>query len=184
MNCNRAIATSSAVATTSGANLQTFTGARTSSRLYAPSCTDVILLVQVGGISAPAVTAGGRGFEVENNDSFLNLSAALGRSCDVQVSRSLLYRGIHAYLRFSTTSVPTRQIAEEALLSVLATPKTPNARQLRNNRSVYGMNVISATVRMPTWHRDLCDRHRVCDRSLTNGCCSLEEHLARTGAFV
>lgn len=37
----------------------------------------------VGGITAPAVTAGGRGFIVENNDQFLNLAAALGRSCDV-----------------------------------------------------------------------------------------------------
>ncbi|KAI0916257.1 hypothetical protein AcV5_003247 [Taiwanofungus camphoratus] len=64
-----AAVTSSAAAATSsaasGQNLQTFTGA-------------------LGGVSAPAVTAGGRGFEVENNDSFLNLSAALGRSCDVQ----------------------------------------------------------------------------------------------------
>ena len=57
-----ATATASAA---SGTNLQTFTGA-------------------LGGISAPAVTAGGRGFVVENNDSFLNLAAALGRSCDVQ----------------------------------------------------------------------------------------------------
>jgi len=48
-----------------GGNLQTFTGT-------------------LGGVAAPAVTAGGRGFEVANNDDFLNLSAALGRSCDVQ----------------------------------------------------------------------------------------------------
>jgi hypothetical protein len=40
----------------------------------------------VGGVTAPAVTAGGRGFVVANNDDFLNLAAALGRSCDVQVS--------------------------------------------------------------------------------------------------
>lgn len=57
-----ATATASAA---SGSNLQTFTGA-------------------LGGIVAPAVTAGGRGFVVANNDSFLNLAAALGRSCDVQ----------------------------------------------------------------------------------------------------
>jgi len=47
-----------------GGNLQTFAGA-------------------LGG-AAPAVTPGGRGFEVANNADFLNLSAALGRSCDVQ----------------------------------------------------------------------------------------------------
>lgn len=38
----------------------------------------------LGGIDAPTVTEGGRGFEVENNADFLNLSAAIGRSCDVQ----------------------------------------------------------------------------------------------------
>jgi hypothetical protein len=47
-----------------GGNLQTFAGA-------------------LGGLP-PAVNAGGRGFEVANNADFLNLSAALGRSCDVQ----------------------------------------------------------------------------------------------------
>ncbi|KAG6811632.1 hypothetical protein H0H92_006501 [Tricholoma furcatifolium] len=61
--------TSAAAATTtttsSGQNLQTFTGA-------------------LGGQTAPAVTVGGRGFNVEGSDSFLNLSAALGRSCDIQ----------------------------------------------------------------------------------------------------
>lgn len=49
-------------------NLQKFTGA-------------------LGGVSAPPVTAtgtGGRDFVVTNNDSFVNLAAALGRSCDVQ----------------------------------------------------------------------------------------------------
>lgn len=48
-----------------GGNLQTFTGA-----------------LQFVGV--PAVTKGGRGFQVENNDSFVELNAALGRSCDVQ----------------------------------------------------------------------------------------------------
>jgi len=74
---NVAIATSAAAAATtsaaaaastaaaSGGNLQTFTGA-------------------LGGVAAPAVTAGGRGFVVANNDDFVNLAAALGRSCDVQ----------------------------------------------------------------------------------------------------
>jgi hypothetical protein len=47
-----------------GGNLQTFAGA-------------------LGG-APPQVNVGGRGFEVENNSDFLNLSAALGRSCDVQ----------------------------------------------------------------------------------------------------
>ncbi|ESK94955.1 hypothetical protein Moror_13960 [Moniliophthora roreri MCA 2997] len=46
-------------------NLQTFTG-------------------NLGGATAPAVTAGGRGFQVEGSDDFLNLNAALGRSCDIQ----------------------------------------------------------------------------------------------------
>ncbi|KAI5829242.1 hypothetical protein K523DRAFT_41861 [Schizophyllum commune Tattone D] len=54
---------SSSSASTSG-NLQTFTG-------------------DLGG-AAPAVTTGGRGFQVEGNDDFLNAAAALGRSCDVQ----------------------------------------------------------------------------------------------------
>ncbi|KAG8797651.1 hypothetical protein FRC17_007684, partial [Serendipita sp. 399] len=48
-----------------GGNLQKFTGA-------------------LGGITAPVVQPGGRGFEVVGNADFLNLSAALGRSCDVQ----------------------------------------------------------------------------------------------------
>jgi hypothetical protein len=53
------------VAATSG-NLQKFTGA-------------------LGGSVAPPVTVGGRGFVVSGeSDSFLNLAAATGRSCDVQ----------------------------------------------------------------------------------------------------
>ncbi|KAJ4001695.1 hypothetical protein F5050DRAFT_1708057 [Lentinula boryana] len=65
-----AVATASATATTSaaaGQNLQTFTG-------------------DVGGQLPPAVTAGGRGFVVagETGDSFLNVSAALQRSCSIQ----------------------------------------------------------------------------------------------------
>jgi hypothetical protein len=48
-----------------GANAQTFTEA-------------------LGGIAPPTVTVGGRGFVVQDNADFLNLSAALGRSCDVQ----------------------------------------------------------------------------------------------------
>ncbi|PVF95212.1 hypothetical protein CPB86DRAFT_602224 [Serendipita vermifera] len=48
-----------------GANLQAFNGA-------------------LGGIQAPAVTRGGRNFVVANNADFLNIGAALGRSCDVQ----------------------------------------------------------------------------------------------------
>jgi len=49
----------------SGQNIQTFAGA-------------------LGGATAPAVTAGGRGFVVEGSDDFLNVGAALGRSCDIQ----------------------------------------------------------------------------------------------------
>lgn len=52
-----------AAASTAG-NLQTFTGA-------------------LGGVAAPPVTAGGRGFLIEG-DSFLNEAGALGRSCDIQ----------------------------------------------------------------------------------------------------
>jgi hypothetical protein len=52
-------------AVANGENLQTFKGA-------------------LGGITAPAVNKGGRGFQVANNADFLNIAAALGRSCDVQ----------------------------------------------------------------------------------------------------
>jgi len=52
-----------AAASSSGANLQTFTGA-------------------LGGLPPP-VTAGGKGFVTDNSD-FVNLAAAIGRSCDVQ----------------------------------------------------------------------------------------------------
>ena len=38
----------------------------------------------VGGATAPAVTKGGRGFVVQGSDDFLNVGAALGRSCDIQ----------------------------------------------------------------------------------------------------
>ncbi|KAH6912561.1 hypothetical protein BKA70DRAFT_1530440 [Coprinopsis sp. MPI-PUGE-AT-0042] len=41
----------------------------------------------LGGQAAPSVTAGGRGFIVEGNDQFLNLAAAVGRSCDVQKNK-------------------------------------------------------------------------------------------------
>jgi hypothetical protein len=55
-----------ATATAASGNLQKFTGA-------------------LGGSVAPPVTAGGRGFVVAGeSDSFLNLAAATGRSCDVQ----------------------------------------------------------------------------------------------------
>lgn len=57
-----------ATASSNGTNLQAFTGA-------------------LGGISAPAVTVGGRNFQVENNADFLNLNAALNRSCDVQKNK-------------------------------------------------------------------------------------------------
>ncbi|KAF4617539.1 hypothetical protein D9613_005913 [Agrocybe pediades] len=57
--------TAAAPAAPAAGNLQTFTGA-------------------LGGATAPAVTAGGRGFVVEGSDDFLNKAAALGRSCDIQ----------------------------------------------------------------------------------------------------
>lgn len=49
-------------------NLQKFTGA-------------------LGGEAAPSVIAGGRGFLVEDNAQFLNLGAAITRSCDVQKNK-------------------------------------------------------------------------------------------------
>ncbi|KAI0076319.1 hypothetical protein K474DRAFT_1598266, partial [Panus rudis PR-1116 ss-1] len=55
----------SAAGAAAGNNLQTFTGA-------------------LGGVTAPAVTPGGRGFVVSGSDDFLNVGAALGRSCDIQ----------------------------------------------------------------------------------------------------
>jgi len=59
-----AVSTSPSVAASASGNLQTFTGS-------------------LGG-AAPQVTSGGRGFEVQGSDDFLNLSAAIGRSCDIQ----------------------------------------------------------------------------------------------------
>lgn len=58
-------ATTSAAAAPVGGNAQTFSEA-------------------LGGVNAPTVLPGGKGFVVENNADFQNLSAALGRSCDVQ----------------------------------------------------------------------------------------------------
>ncbi|KAG6844607.1 hypothetical protein H0H87_005541 [Tephrocybe sp. NHM501043] len=52
-------------ATPTTGNLQKFTGA-------------------LGGKAAPAVTPGGRGFVVSGSDDFLDVAAALGRSCDIQ----------------------------------------------------------------------------------------------------
>ncbi|PCH38024.1 hypothetical protein WOLCODRAFT_135997 [Wolfiporia cocos MD-104 SS10] len=62
-----ATATATATASATGTNLQTFTGA-------------------LGGVTAPSVIAAGSGFEVttEPEDPFVNLAAALGRSCDIQ----------------------------------------------------------------------------------------------------
>jgi len=60
-----AAASSADTAAAASGNLQTFTGS-------------------LGGL-APSVTAGGRGFVVAGeSDSFLNVGAATGRSCDVQ----------------------------------------------------------------------------------------------------
>ncbi|KAJ2935146.1 hypothetical protein H1R20_g1946, partial [Candolleomyces eurysporus] len=61
--------TASSTATASaGSNLQRFSGA-------------------LAGQAAPIVIIGGRGFQVEGSDSFLNIGAALGRSCDIQHNR-------------------------------------------------------------------------------------------------
>ncbi|KAJ7794157.1 hypothetical protein B0H14DRAFT_3093817 [Mycena olivaceomarginata] len=60
-----AVATSSSIGDfAASGNIQTFTGA-------------------LGGLSAPPVTAGGKGFVVDGSE-FLQQAAALGRSCDVQ----------------------------------------------------------------------------------------------------
>jgi len=71
VNAGAAASTAAAAATSAssgaaatGSNLQTFTGA-------------------LGG-APPAVTTGGRGFVVSGSDDFLNVAAALGRSCDIQ----------------------------------------------------------------------------------------------------
>ncbi|KAI5476704.1 hypothetical protein MNV49_007362 [Pseudohyphozyma bogoriensis] len=58
-------AAATSTSASSGTNLQTFTG-------------------DLGGSLPPAVVAGGRGFITDNGDSFINLSAALQRSCSVQ----------------------------------------------------------------------------------------------------
>jgi hypothetical protein len=58
-----ATSTGASSSSSSSANLQTFTG-------------------NLGG-APPPVTTGGKGF-VTNGSDFLNLAAALGRSCDVQ----------------------------------------------------------------------------------------------------
>lgn len=66
-------ATPTASSSTSS-NLQTFTGA-------------------LGGVVAPTVTVGGRGFAVQGNASFPDLANGLQRSCDIQSNQvSLLMR--------------------------------------------------------------------------------------------
>ena len=82
----------------------------------------------VGGLSAPAVTAGGRGFLVTGSDSFLNLASALGRSCDIQVCRVVVSRDLytHSFLS-STTRVRTRLTAVEDSPLARATPRTLSA---------------------------------------------------------
>ena len=95
----------------------------------------------VGGIAAPSVTAGGKGFIVENNDQFLNLSAALGRSCDVQVSFPGLvgWRASDVFTFCSTTSVPIKRTAEEVSLLASAIHRIPSAmREFSDRRSTLG----------------------------------------------
>jgi len=95
--------TSAAAATTApttganGANLQTFTGA-------------------LGGISAPGVTKGGRGFQVENNADFLNLNAALNRSCDVQKNQCANAANADRNAGFSVADCETQATACRALI--------------------------------------------------------------------
>ncbi|KAH8924057.1 hypothetical protein BT69DRAFT_1218292, partial [Atractiella rhizophila] len=92
--CHAAINTSNtgsgAVATTSAAAVASKTSAAAAATQTASSGTGATagnlqtFTGNLGGLKAPPVTAGGKGFIVENNDEFLNIGAALGRSCDVQ----------------------------------------------------------------------------------------------------
>ncbi|KAL1713009.1 hypothetical protein EV715DRAFT_172968, partial [Schizophyllum commune] len=83
-NSSAASATSSAAASASSASSSS--GSSSSSSGSSSSSTSGNLQTFTGdlGGAAPAVTPGGRGFQVEGNDDFLNAAAALGRSCDVQ----------------------------------------------------------------------------------------------------
>ena len=92
----------SAVTTTAandanGANLQTFAGA-------------------LGGVSAPAVTPGGRNFQVENNASSLDLNAALNRSCDVQKNQCATAANADRNAGFSVGDCETQAAACRALI--------------------------------------------------------------------
>ncbi|KAJ7780578.1 hypothetical protein DFH07DRAFT_729328, partial [Mycena maculata] len=87
-----AVSTSAAAST--GANLQTFTQA-------------------LGGDSAPPVTAGGEGFETDNSQ-FVNLAAALGRSCDVQ--HNLCANTANSGGGFAVSACDTQNTACHALI--------------------------------------------------------------------
>ncbi|EKM51884.1 uncharacterized protein PHACADRAFT_262280 [Phanerochaete carnosa HHB-10118-sp] len=89
------VATSAATPSASG-NLQTFTGA-------------------LGGIAAPAVTASGSSFVVTDNDSFVDLPTALGRSCDVQ--HNLCADSANSGGGFSVGSCDTQNTACNAAIS-------------------------------------------------------------------
>ncbi|KAF8176984.1 hypothetical protein BJ912DRAFT_691910 [Pholiota molesta] len=82
-------ATATASAVTATASTATATAAGSTSAATPPSTDAASGDLQtftgaLGGATAPAVTAGGRGFLVDGSDSFLNSAAALGRSCDIQ----------------------------------------------------------------------------------------------------
>lgn len=82
----------------------------------------------MGNIPAPPVTAGGRGFQVANNDDFVNLAAALGRSCDVQVIITDIYKADHmlTFVIRSTINVQTAPTAEAGSKLATAIRKTPS----------------------------------------------------------
>lgn len=103
-------------------------------------------LTLVGNIPAPSVAAGDRGFVVADNDSFVNLAAALGRSCDVQVSPTVIRKRNHMLTLHmcSITNAPTKRMAKEASVLAIATRRTPNVMQLSNPDSVSSVNHIWA----------------------------------------
>lgn len=86
-----------ATASSNGTNLQAFTGA-------------------LGDLSAPAVTKGGRGFQVANNSDFLNLNAALNRSCDVQKNKCADAANANRNAGFSVADCESQATACRALI--------------------------------------------------------------------
>ena len=133
--------------------------------------TEEVTICVVGNIPAPAVTTGGRAFQVANNDDFINLATALGRSCDVQVgpiaitdSDKMLTSSI-----CSTIYARTRRIVEVTSMSVIVMHRTISATQISPHDTVShrtdfvqcGLKII-LTVRQPQHvphiHRLFCSR--------------------------